>query len=80
MSMSQDEIYGVGDNRWVMNENFQSQMEYGHSQKDAMVNPVEHMVYADSAIPRWPSCLEDVWQFPVADPMIKMPKKINKRD
>lgn len=67
-------------NDWVMNSNFQTQLEYGHSQNDAMVSPSQHMIGADSPIPRIPSCLEDVWEFPEIDPMVKLPKKINKRD
>jgi hypothetical protein len=80
MSMTQREIYNEGRNDWVLNQNFQTEMEYGHTQADAMVRPSQSVVYADSAIPRIPSCLEDVWQFPEADPMIRMPNKINKRD
>lgn len=67
-------------NSWVLNSNFQTELEYGHSQNEAMTSPKEDIIYADSAIPRIPSCLEDVWAFPEVDPMIKMAKKITKRD
>ncbi len=70
-------MYG---SKWVLNGNFQSELEYGHTMQDAMVRPSENIIYADDPIPRVASCLEDVWQYPVPDPMVKMPSKIKKKD
>ena len=66
-------MYG---SNWVLNDNFQSQLERGHTQADAMVCPNEDVLHWNSPIPRIPSCLEDVWEFATEFPVQKIPSQI----